>query len=209
MEIWQPSFDYIFFRYKVLDKTSKTPDNICCSSATPKNQISRWSSSDFVISPSTCYKMLLLGGKGKAWQAKLPDGASIWSFCKSNYMNPRLPRTGEILISNLFPHGKWILLKTSFHRKLGPHWKWEGWCYLQTPRGLTANCSFKSAGLERPFRRPNWPMGGGLEWGEDFDQSQATIVATSMTRVLRSGRWRDRLWPRLHRLTLTPVITRG
>ena len=83
--------DYIFFRYKVLDKTSKTPDNICCSSATPKNQISRWSSSDFVISPSTCYKMLLLGDKGKARQAKLPDGASIWSFCKSNYMKPGVP----------------------------------------------------------------------------------------------------------------------
>ena len=115
----------------------------------------------------------------------------------------------EARSSNLFPHGKWILLKTSFHRKLGPHWKWEGWCYLQTPRGLTANCNFKSAGLERPFHRPNWPMVGRLEWGEDFDQSQPTIVATSMTRVLRSGRWRDRLWPRLHRLTLTPVITRG
>ena len=137
------------------------------------------------------------------------DETSIWSLCKSNYMNPRLPRTGEISISNFFPHGKWILLINSFLRKLGPSWKWEGWCYLQTPRGLTANCSFKGAGLERPFHRPNWPMGGRLEWGEDFDQSQATIVATSMTRVPRSGWWRDRLWPRLHRLTLTPVITRG
>ena len=121
-------------------------------------------------------------------------------------MNPRLPRTGKISFSNFFPHGKWILLINSFLRKLGPSWKWEGWCYLQTPWGLTANCSFKGAGLERPFHRPNWPMGGRLEWGEDFDQSQATIVATSMTRVPRSGWWRDRLWPRLHWLTLAPVI---
>ena len=108
----------IFFWYKILGFTSKTPDNICCSSTTPKNQIPRWSSSDFVISPSTCYKMLLQGGKGKAWQAKLPDEASIWSLCKSNYMRPGVPRTGERLfpffptwqmnsIDKIFPWETW------------------------------------------------------------------------------------------------------